>query len=480
MGILTVLKNRNKVLGLNSRYLEYMRPYNKRRGIRIADNKIRTKKILLKAGLPVPKQILRIRNFEEVENLTVESLPSSFVIKPVHGIEGGGIDIFFNYKNGKWIRGDRSTATLEQIKLHLYEILEGSFSLYNQADEVLIEERIKPHSNFKQYTYKGATPDVRVIVFNGIPVMSMIRIPTKESKGKANLSLGAIGGAIDLASGSVISAIVGKKEEIEFVPHSHLRLAGLKIPNWDKILTYAVKAQNASGLGFTAVDFLIDRNEGPKIVEINARPGLSIQLADREGLRTRLDKLKDIKVIGNMHGIRISKNLFGGEIEESIEQITGKAVVSDLETVTLRGISGLSLQTKAKIDTGADSSSVDRRILEQIGYYEPLQRFDEFMSREFDEDYGMNISRDEAGRYAYNLALKLKTEDIQGIEDIYVVNSSHGRSYRPYLKVELSISGKTFETLCSCYDRSRLKYAVIIGKRSLSNFLIDVAKNNIE
>ncbi|HBZ98517.1 MAG TPA: alpha-L-glutamate ligase-like protein, partial [Pseudomonas sp.] len=36
-------------------------------------------------------------------------------------------------------------------------------------------------------------PDIRIIVLMGYPIMAMLRLPTRQSGGKANLHQGAIG-----------------------------------------------------------------------------------------------------------------------------------------------------------------------------------------------------------------------------------------------------------------------------------------------
>jgi len=43
-----------------------------------------------------------------------------------------------------------------------------------------------------------------------------------------------------------------------------------------------------TGLGYQGVDLVLDKNKGPLILELNARPGLNIQVANRAGLLTRL------------------------------------------------------------------------------------------------------------------------------------------------------------------------------------------------
>ncbi len=58
-------------------------------------------------------------------------------------------------------------------------------------DIAIIEERVKTDSLLKQYSYKGV-PDIRIICFNQVPVIAMLRLPTKRSNGTANLHSGAI------------------------------------------------------------------------------------------------------------------------------------------------------------------------------------------------------------------------------------------------------------------------------------------------
>jgi len=477
MSLLTVYKNRNKVLGLNSRYLEYIRPNNLKKAIYIADNKILTKKVLTKAGIPTPKMIATIRSQEELEKFDFEKLPDSMVIKPVNGVEGGGIEIFYNRKDGFWIKADGAKVSVDNLKGLLQEILDGRYSLHKEPDQVLIEERVKPHKAFRYFTYKG-TPDVRVIVYNNIPVMSYVRLPTKDSDGKANLKLGAIGATIDLAAGRTTTAVKGKKGRIDFIPSTKMRISGLKIPNWNKVLEYAVMAQQATKLGYAAIDFLIDREEGPMIVELNARPGLSIQLAALAGLRERLIKAKGIKVTTVAQGVRLGKDMFGGEIEESVENITGRQVIGLYEDVTVYGPDGKKKETlKAKIDTGADSTSIDVKVLERLGYGEIIKQYQELVAKEIDKLQIATLEEKELEDLADRLTTVIKTQDI-GIYKVGPVFSSHGQSIRPYLDVKISLAGTSIEAHPSAYDRSKLTYSIIIGKKDLKLFLIDPSKTN--
>ncbi len=463
-----ILKNSRRVLGLNERSLEFIMPLNHRKAVQIADDKVLTKEVLSASGIPVPNTIAILSGRADLELLDFSALPKSFVIKPVQGVRGGGVEIFYNRdKEGNFIKGDRSKISQDGIKSLCRDILDGQYSLHNEPDRVLIEERVKPHKAFRYYTYKGA-PDVRVIVYNNIPIMSYVRLPTEESNGKANLDKGAIGAGIDMAVGKTTYAIVGKSQPIEYVPVSKLPLSGLKIPFWDKILHYAVEASKVTGLGFGAMDFLIDRENGPLIVEINARPGLSIQLANEDGLRRRLKKASEITVKSTEKGVRLAKDLFGGEIEQSVEDLTGKDVIGIYETIKVIGINEKEQLAKAKIDTGADSTSIDTNIAERLGYGELLAKFGK-------KSFPQDISAKEGLALARTLEAELKPL-YPYLNSVNLVRSSHGSSLRPLVEITLQIADTRFETKATIYDRENLKYPVIIGRKSLSKFLVDPGK----
>jgi len=466
--ITQIRKNRRKVLGLNERYLEYIRPNNLKKAIEIADDKILTKRILEKHDIPVPELFAVIQNREELQNVNFNELPKAFVLKPVHGVRGGGVEIFYNRdKNGNWIRSDGSRISEDGLKILARDILDGKYSLNNEADIVMIEERVKPHKAFRYYSYKG-TPDVRVIVYNKIPVMAMLRLPTRQSEGKGNLDQGAIGAGIDLAVGKTTYAIIGKKGEIEYVPEYKIPLSGLKIPYWNTILENSIKASEASGLGFCAADFLIDREKGPVIVELNARAGLSIQLANDSGLRWRLRKAGGLSVKSVSKGIRLAKDLFGGEIELGIESLSGKDVIGIYETVKVTGVNNKTETLKAKIDTGADSTSIDKEVARKLGYQEILDVFEDI---KLDENMGKKEAKEKMAQLAEELVPKYEY-----LQDVNLVSSSHGMSLRPYVRITLNIDQTEFETNATIYDRSKLKYPIIVGRKSLFKFLVDPSK----
>lgn len=467
MGIVQILNNRNKVLGMNKRNTFYIRKFNKDKAKEIADNKVLTKQILEKHEIPTPKLIALIKDTRQLREFDWDSLPNSFVIKPVFGLEGGGIDIFYNKsKGGMWIRADGSHASIPQLKQHCSEILNGRYSLSEEPDMVMFEERVQNHKSFKYYTYKG-TPDIRIIVFNNIPIMAMLRLPTKESEGKANLALGAIGAGIDIARGVTTTAIHGKNGPVEQIPGTKLPTSGLRIPWWNSMLKIAIEAQKVTNLDFAAIDFLIDKDKGPVIVELNARAGMSIQLANADGLRWRLRKAIGLKVTSTEKGVRLGKDLFGGEIESEIEKLSGKEVIGIYENVTLFGKHMEKESTKAKIDTGADSTSIDKALAAKLGFTEILELIKVLPEEINTREEGIALEK------KYNNEYVDKYEDIA---EFHLVKSSHGFSIRPYVNISIKIQDTQIDTKASIFDRSKLTYPVIIGRKSLNQFIVDPSK----
>ena len=496
-------KKSQGLLGMNARNLDYIRPSNRKRGMEIADSKLLCKHLLKKNGLSVPELIAKIKSHEDLEQFDFATLPNSFALKPNRGFGGEGIIIVYgrkkparnaapenstenplqksitnNYQGnaqagaldreaGEWIKADGSVTTVDDLKSHIRNILDGSFSLSNIPDIAFFEERLKLLKLFKPYTYKGI-PDIRVIVYNRVPVMAMLRLPTKHSDGKANLQQGAIGVGIDLATGTTTTAILGKGHIIEYVPGTRMVLSGIKIPYWKDILRMAIDAQAISHLGFLGADIAIDRERGPVVLELNARPGLSIQLANFSGLKGRLNRVKGLKIKTTDRGIRVGMNLFGGEIEEEIEELSGKRVIGTVEKVKLIGKDGKEIEVEAKIDTGAFSTSIDTDLAKELGFEDVINYFNSL-------ELPKNFSREEAGSIEASLRKKYIGAH-PDLADIVIIYSSHGMSMRPKVKISAMLDQVELSLLANIIERDELSKKVIVGRKNLGRFLIDVNK----
>lgn len=110
--------------------------------------------------------------------------------------------------------------------------------------------------------------------------------------------------------------------------------------------------------------------------------------------------------------------------------ISTKKVIGLIEKVILEN----GQEYCAKIDTGADSSSIDINLLAKLGD--------------------------------------------KKVTSHKVVRSALGEHKRPTVSLEIQFHGEVFKNKFSVSDRSRLKYKVLIGKDILKNknFLIDPNK----
>lgn len=283
------------ILGINNRVGRYILRHNKRKHYPLVDNKVLTAERAAAWGIAMPENYLVVENYGFLKKLDVK-LPqySSFVVKPAKGSQGNGIIVIKEIvRDGDQILYRRSNDKLmdvDEIKHHISGILSGLYSLSGQNDAAIIQAKIDKHPIFDNYSY-GGIPDIRVIVFEGFPVMSMVRLPTKSSDGRANLHQGAIGAGIDMKTGWSTNAVI-RNQVIDVHPDTNYNLSGLKLPFWKEILELAARCYDMVELGYLGADIVLTPDQGPILLELNARPGLGIQIANLAGLVPRLEKIR--------------------------------------------------------------------------------------------------------------------------------------------------------------------------------------------
>ncbi|MGB5490331.1 MAG: alpha-L-glutamate ligase-like protein [Woeseiaceae bacterium] len=282
------------VLGLNERNADYIARLNPRHLYPLVDDKVLTKEIALKAGMAVPDLYGVIANQGEVRTFSeIVRDQESFVIKPARGSGGDGIIVVTGRSKRK-----RDTYRLSsgvfvsegEILHHISNTVSGQYSLSGSRDVALIEYCVHFDPTFADISYQGV-PDVRVIVYRGYPIMAMVRLPTRASDGKANLHQGAVGAGVDLSAGKTLTGVLGN-EIVDEHPDTGALIAGLQIPMWDFILESSARGYDVTGLGYLGVDMVIDNDRGPLMLEMNARPGLNIQIANRAGLSDRIARVE--------------------------------------------------------------------------------------------------------------------------------------------------------------------------------------------
>ena len=468
---------RSEILGMNARNHIYQARYNKAKAKKISSSKLLTKSLLKKQKLGVPKLYRMFSSEQAVDKYDFTRLPESFVVKPSQGLGGEGIlvvearhspdDLGIRGVNSTkileskgyshldsarqasltamdksqektWITVDKQVVTVADLKLHIKDILAGKYSMFDLPDKAFIEERARVHPSFSDISFQG-TPDIGVLVFNRVPVMAFLRLPTKESHGKANMFQGAIACGIDMATG-VTTKAVKHTSEVKFFPETRRRLKGIRVPRWDKVLRLAVETAETVGLGFCRVDIVLQPNKTkagklkskPMVLEINSQPGLKIQLANGVGLKRRLERVEGLKVKTVKQGVNIGKQLFA--VRDEAESIQGGALyVGVFEEAKVLDLMGESHVVKAKVDTGAFRTSIDEVLAKKLGLLDP-------------ENVLWEVG--------YRSAL--------------------GREERKVVGLTFYLKGKKIKTSASVSDRSNLKREMIIGRRDLLGFSVRV------
>lgn len=279
------------VLGMNQRNFSYISRYNPRRLFPLVDDKLKTKVIALEAGVKVPDLIGTVKEQHSVKDLgTILAGQDGFCIKPANGSGGKGILVITRTDENGFRRTNGQYASIGDLERHVTNILSGLFSLGGKADVAIIEDLIHFDDRFTGLSYEGV-PDTRVIVFKGFPVMAMMRLSTAASNGKANLHQGAVGVGLDIGDGRALRAVQFDKP-IQLHPDTGVNLMTLKIPHWEELLHLAVSCYEMSGLGYLGTDIVLDKFQGPMLLELNARPGLTIQMANGRGLLPRLQMIE--------------------------------------------------------------------------------------------------------------------------------------------------------------------------------------------
>lgn len=421
------------ILGINARNNLFINKYNGVAAKRIARSKLLTARTLKKANIPSPRIYAKFRKPEDILDFSWEKLPASFAVKPSKGYGGEGIIVIKKRSKeveGAWIDTGKRIVTADDLKLHILDILEGAYSLGSVPDVAFIQEYVGRHKTFRKYAFRG-TPDIRVIVFNKVPVMAMLRLPTKESGGRANLHQGAIGVGIDIATGITTKAVL-HGNPIRYKLGTKKKLNGIKVPNWSQILEMAVESSIATKLVYLGADIVLHPEKGPMILELNSAPGLQIQLANRGGLLKRLQRVDDLDVKDAEHGVKIAKSLFTEQFADRVKAEMGLKTIKSAEEIKILAKDGSKVPVAAKIDTGAWGTSIDKQFAKELGLFNKS-----------------NI-------------LYYQTK-----------MSALGKENRPVIPIIFWLAGRKIKTKATVANRSELTYKILVGRVDLTGFLID-------
>src|SRR5947209_3653759 len=278
------------ILGMNRRNAECILDHNPRSRFPIVDDKLRMHELCRGIGVPTPEVYAELSSYSMLRRLPqLLAGHDDFVIKPNRGSAGRGVFVVIGRDGPDYLRHNGERVGSDALRQHLSDILSGMYSLGGQVDKAIVQQRIRLHPAFAAVSYKGI-PDVRVVLYRNEPAMAMLRLPTRESNGRANLHQGGIGTGVDLSSGITHHA-VQRNRFIDCHPDTGRPVVGMRVPFWGEVLDMSRRVAEAVGLGYIGVDIVVDVDQGPLLLEANARPGLAIQIANGRGLLPRLEAI---------------------------------------------------------------------------------------------------------------------------------------------------------------------------------------------
>jgi alpha-L-glutamate ligase-like protein/uncharacterized protein (TIGR02421 family) len=411
------------VLGMNARNLLYIKPFNPRKAVAFADDKLKTKAFLQARGIPTAKMYARIETRNQLRTFDFMSLPEECVLKPNYGFGGEGIKILKGRRNGLFLEQGKRPIPEEELREHIEDILDGKFSVNGRPDTAFFEKILVADESFAPFRPAGL-PDIRLVVFNLVPVMAMIRIPTAESGGKANIHMGGIGIGIDIAKGITTHAVQFSKL-IDSLPHG-ASPAGIPIAHWEEMLLIASRIQYITNIGYLAVDLTIDQEQGPVLLEVNARAGLTVQIANLAPLRARLERVEGLSVTTPEKGARLAQELFGRKLEQSrtVKEADERPILGTREIVTIHK-DGESVDVSAAVVPDSERTVFSPELMRQL--------------------------REDGG-------LEPESDDEQAF------------------RVKFTLGGRKIQTVVRQGEMPSPGVKAVIGKRDLAGFLIDPSK----
>ena len=283
------------MLGMNCRNVDFINRYNQRKHFPLVDNKLKTKLLAQEYSVPTPGLKFVVREQHEISHIEQQLADlDSFVLKPAKGSGGKGILVVTGRQGDQFVRSSGALIGITDIRRHMSNILAGLYSLAGSADVAIIEDLIAFDDCFLGYSHEGV-PDIRIIVFRGYPVMAMLRLATAASDGKANLHQGAVGVGLALDSGRCLKAAQFGRP-IKLHPDTGCSLSDIRISGWRDILLLASQCYDMTSLGYIGTDIVLDKFAGPQLLELNARPGLAIQITNGRGLLPRLRHIEHMSL----------------------------------------------------------------------------------------------------------------------------------------------------------------------------------------
>ena len=271
----------------------YIERYNPKH-LRPSLDKTSMKRTFHRLNIPTPETYMVVSDRSDLDTArSVIESRDEFVIKPSEGYGGEGI-VVVSGRTGDQYHTSKGPMTADDLLDHTRGIVGGRYAAIGEDGEAIIEGRLVADEFFTDRC-GGGVPDVRVIIFQGYPVMAMARLPTKASDGEANLHKGAVGVGLSISEGRATGAYQQSTDRwLETHPDTGENIDDFIVPDWQTVLDTAVEAAGAARIEYVGVDIVFDEDDGPVVLEINVRPGLGIQNTTLAGLQKRLAEIESL------------------------------------------------------------------------------------------------------------------------------------------------------------------------------------------
>ena len=356
------------ILWMNKRYLKYIKAFNPKKDMKLADSKLKTKKLLQDLDIPSPKLIDVIKNRKQLQNYDFSKFEwEEFVVKPNKWSKWKWI-LICKMINKNIVKISWQLIDIDTFKKQIADILDGRYSMTMWADIAFIEEKIIPWDDFSIFCEYGLA-DIRLITMQLVPVMAMLRYPTKESDGKANIAAGWVWFWIDIASGKITSMYHNRKIYIKEFPEDYKQFQWKQISYWDDILLYSSQIQYFTNIWYLWLDWTIAQ-PWPNLIEINAMAGMEIQLVNGEWLENRLKKVEDLKITSPSKWVEVWKSLFS-------QKQTNPTIQKDM----------IYLEQPALLKYKKDDKTIEKNIILKLDLDNKFNYADSSLISNFDEKY---------------------------------------------------------------------------------------------
>jgi len=182
-----------------------------------------------------------------------------------------------------------------------------------------------------------------------------------------------------------------------------------------------------TNIGYLAVDLTLDKELGPVLLEVNARAGLMVQVANLAPLKSRLQRVGGLKVSSPEKGVRIAEELFGEKVSRKNAVVSDKPIISSREIIEITG-EGFTLEEPAGISPEREETVFAPDLIEELRKRKAL-------------------------------------EPVNGSLDTF--------------RMKFSLQDKKIQTIVRAASIALPETRVLIGRRDLAGFLIDPSKRSV-